>query len=170
MPKVMPRQKPGESVQEVGTPRDFLDAVERRFGPVGLDLAANASNAVCRLWAGPGSPLEGGEDALAPSFGWGSSTPARGQGPLRWINPPFANIDPWAAKCAAERHHAFIAMLTPASVGSNWFAEHVHQKALVLAIRPRLIFVGSTDPYPKDLILSVWGPLVCAGFDVWKWK
>jgi phage N-6-adenine-methyltransferase len=146
----MPRQKPGRSDQVVATPRNFLDAVENRFGPIGLDLAANESNAVCKLWLGPGSPLQGGEDALAPAVSWSGRT-------LRWLNPPYSDLDPWAAKCAAERHHAFIAMLTPASVGANWFAEHVHGKALVLAIRPRLTFVGSSDPYPKDLCLSVCG-------------
>lgn len=163
MAKVMPRQKPGESQQIVGTPRDFLDAVEERFGPIGIDLAATAENRVCALHLGPGSTLQGGKDALAPSVSWAGRS-------LRWLNPEFKHIDPWAAKCAAERHHAFIALLTPASMGANWFAEHVHGKALVLAIRPRLTFVGSSDHYPKDLILSLYGPLVAPGFDLWKWR
>lgn len=163
MARTMPQQKPGESEQVVGSPRDFLDAVERRFGPIGLDLAANSDNHVCPLWFGPGSPLLGGEDSLAPSVSWAGS-------PLRWLNPEFGDIEPWAAKCAAERRHAFIALLTPASIGSDWFRDHLHHKALVLGLSPRMTFVGHDDPYPKDLILSVFGPLVCPGFDVWRWN
>lgn len=163
MGRTMPQQKPGRSDQDVGTPPEFLEPVQRRFGPIGLDLAASNDNHVVSLWLGPGSPLRGGDDALADGLSWAGRT-------LRWLNPPFGNIAPWAAKCAAQRHHAFIAMLTPASVSSNWYAEHVYGKALVLAIRPRLTFVGSPDPFPKDLILSLWGPLVCPGFDLWRWK
>lgn len=163
MARTMPRQRPGESEQIVCTPRDFLDAVEGRFGPIGLDLAANGDNHVCPLWLGPGSPLQGGEDSLAETVSWAGRS-------LRWLNCEFGNIAPWAAKCAAERHHAFVALLTPASVGSVWFAEHVHGKALVLAIRPRLTFVSHQQVYPKDLLLSLYGPLVCPGFDLWKWR
>ncbi len=163
MGRTMPRQKPGESEQDVATPRDFLDAVEKRFGRIGLDLAADSNNHVCPLWLGPGSPLMGGEDALAPNVSWAGRD-------LRWLNPRFANLKLWAQKSAEQRHHAFIAMLSPAIVSTNIFDEFIHRKALVLGIRPRLIFVGQTDPYPKDLILSVYGPLVCPGFDTWKWK
>jgi len=163
MARAMPRQRPGASEQVVGTPRAFLDAVEARFGPIGLDLAANCENHVCDLWVGPGSPLLGGTDALAPSFSW------RGRS-LRWLNPPFGDIEPWAAKCAAERHHATIAMLIPAAVSTNYFAEHIHGKALVLAIRPRIRFVGHPTGFPKDLVLTVWGPWVAPGFDLWKWR
>jgi phage N-6-adenine-methyltransferase len=159
----MPVQKPGRSVQVVGTPRDLLNAVEKRFGPITLDLAANRENRVCENFFGPGTHLVGGEDSLAPNVSW------RGLS-LRWINPEFSDIDPWAAKCAAERHHAFIAMLTPASVGADWFREHVHQKAMVLFLSPRITFVGHTQPYPKDCILSVFGPFVAPGYDCWRWK
>jgi len=163
MARTMPRQKPGESEQDVQTPGEFLAPVQVRFGPIGLDLAANGDNHVCPLWLGPGSPLAGGEDALAPALSWAGT-------PLRWLNPPFGDIEPWARKCAEERHHAFIALLTPASVGSNWFTAHVHGKALVLALSPRLTFVSHSQSYPKDLILSVFGPLVCPGFDLWRWR
>ena len=59
-------------------------------------------------------------------------------------------------------------MLVPASVGSCWFADHVFGKALVLPLRPRLVFVGETHPYPKDLMALAWEGY--AGFELWKWK
>jgi hypothetical protein len=58
-------------------------------------------------------------------------------------------------------------MLTPASVSTEWFNDSVHGQALVLAIRPRIKFVGHADPYPKDLILSCYGEP--PGFDTWRW-
>jgi len=40
-----PRVSTGiDSKQDYGTPRDFLDAVEKRFGAIGMDLAAHAAN------------------------------------------------------------------------------------------------------------------------------
>ena len=61
-----------------------------------------------------------------------------------------------------------IFLLTPASIGANWFAEHVYGKAHVLALQGRLTFVGHKQPYPKDCILSVYG--VKPGFSVWDWR
>lgn len=87
-----------------------------------------------------------------------------------WLNPPFANIMPWAAKCRAFGPRGGprrILFLTPASVGSDWFASHVHGAARVLALSPRLRFVGAADHYPKDCMLSVFGDE--PGFDVWRW-
>jgi phage N-6-adenine-methyltransferase len=158
--RVMPQQKPGKSVQDFATPREFIAAVERRFGPIRWDLAAHAGNFVVPNYYGPGSPH--GEDALAQDW-------ARHGGVL-WLNPPFARIDPWAEKAAAEgAKGARVVMLMPAAVGSNWFADHIHHKALVLAIRPRLSFDGQ-NPYPKDLICACYGPWIAPGFDCWRWN
>jgi hypothetical protein len=74
--------------------------------------------------------------------------------PLLFLNPPFADIAPWAAKCAAEaRLGAEILFLVPASVGSEWFAEHVWKHACVYLLRGRLCFDGK-DPYPKDCLAA----------------
>jgi phage N-6-adenine-methyltransferase len=156
--RFMPEQKPGRSAQEVGTPRAFLDAVEKRFGPLKWDLAADESNHVTERWFGPGAP---GEDSLTCS--WWMCPPG-----LLWLNPPYGNIGPWAAKCASIVDPHRIAFLVPASVGSNWFAEHVDGKALVLFLRPRLTFVGHTQSYPKDLILAVYGEK--PGYECWRWR
>jgi hypothetical protein len=154
------------SNQHWGTPRDFLDAVERRFGKIGLDLAAKHDNHVAPAWFGPGSPFEI-EDTLSHLAAWDDWIDPR---ELRWLNPEFAFIDPYAAKCAAYRHLTTTALLTPASIGTEWFREHVHGKALVLGLSPRIQFVGADEPYNKDLMLSVFGPLVAPGFDCWRWR
>jgi phage N-6-adenine-methyltransferase len=150
-----PPQCPGKSRQDYGTPLDFLAAVRRRFGSIDVDLAAREDNKVTQDW------IDVGDDSLAQDWTGGCG--------VMWLNPPFSNIGPWAAKCAASVGPGrTILLLTPASIGANWFAEHVHGRAYVLALSPRLTFRGCSQPYPKDCMLSVygWG----AGFGLWRWK
>lgn len=151
----------GNSRQDYGTPRVFLDAVEARFGELQFDLAATAENAVTTEYYD--------ENINALSSDWAANL-ASFVNCLAWLNPPFADIAPWAERCARfSSPRLRILLLVPASVGSNWFAEHVHKKAVVLGLSPRLTFVGMKDPYPKDLILCAFG-FGCSGFDLWRWK
>lgn len=156
--RVMPMQKPGRSKQDYGTPRALIKAVEKRFGALAWDLAATAENAKAPEF------LTEEEDSLG--IAWHALEPSG----LLWLNPPFARIEPWAAKCAAEmRKGARILFLTPASVGSNWFIDHVLPNASVYALAPRLTFEGCSDPYPKDCILSVFDNSFI-GFHAWRWR
>lgn len=160
----MPVQKPHRSKQDYGTSWEFIRAVEAQFGNLDVDLAARADNAKASRYIPPS------DDSLSQP--WGMLFP----GLTGWLNPPFENIGAWAEKCAYETGPARymckqmrVIMLTPASVGSNWFAEHVHNTAAVLALSPRLTFEGCADPYPKDCMLSLFG-FDETGFDVWRWK
>lgn len=156
MTRTGPSINKGKSKQDYGTPMAFIRAVEQRFGPLAFDLAASAENRKAHDY------YDEAADSLAQDW-------TRLEGNL-WLNPPFANIAVWAEKCALTslRRRGFILFLTPASVGANWFADHVHRKALVLGLSPRLTFEGTSDPYPKDLILSVYG-YGATGFDTWRW-
>ena len=161
-----PKQKPNRSEQVVRTPPEFLAAVQERFGPIFWDLAASADNRVAARHLGPGSKT--GEDALAND--WAMLPMERGS--IRWCNPPHGASRLWVKKASEQRESMLepAVLLLPASVGSNWFAEHVHGRALSLAIRPRLKFVGQTAPYPKDLMICVYGRWVEPGFGLWRWK
>lgn len=163
-----PAQKPGRSKQDYGTPWEFIRAVEARWGCLDIDLAARADNAKAPLFITPE------EDSLTTLW-------SRHSARYAWLNPPFAKLWEWAHRCRCyaedfRKAGGRIFLLTPASIGSDWFAEHVHGKALVLGLRPRMIFdgtppnpkTGKPDPYPKDLMLSVFGET--SGFDTWKWK
>ena len=153
-----PIQKPGRSKQDYGTPQAFIDAVVLRFGPLACDLACTRENRKA-----PEGYYFPETDSLRQP--WAEHHP---RGNL-WLNPPFADIDPWAEKCAASMHrNGFILLLTPASIGCGWFSRHVLGKAVVLGLSPRLTFEGTTAPYPKDLMLSVYG-YGLSGFDQWRW-
>ncbi len=162
----MPVQKPGKSKQDYGTPPDFLDAVEDRFGDLTWDCAATAENSVVdggRFFS------EAGANAL--TVDWRHYF-KREASPLLWFNPTFAGIGhlwaPLVARWTLELPWLRLLLLTPAAVGSEWYRKHVEDKAMVLPLNPRMTFVGETDPYPKDLMLSCFGFGV-TGFKQWRW-
>jgi len=149
------------------TPAEFLVAIERKFGLIDFDLAATAGHQVTQ-GAAFFSPEE---DSLSRE--WGSEDPGAWKLPsiprVRYLNPPFAHIAPWAAKLSACQHlPAWTLMLVPASIGSMWWQQHILGKMMIFGI-PRITFRGATAPYPKDLAL------LCAGFGVhgngyWDWR
>jgi len=155
---VMPVQKPGRSKQNYQTPVEFIEAVMDRLGitSFGYDLAAEEGNQQC-LWF-----LDEDTDAL--SVNWDDLLLP---GEWAWLNPPFAQIAPWAKKCAESDIN--IAFLVPAAVGANWFRDYVDGTARVLLLNGRLSFDGKA-PYPKDCVLCLYGPMIEPGYEVWSWQ
>lgn len=153
----MPIQKPGRSEQIVCTPPIFLDALRNRLGieRFDIDLAASSDNAVAEVY------YTEADDALVQPWtgsGWG------------FCNPPFGDIEPWVCKAWTEScKGANIAMLLPASVGSNYWKSYIDQKAYVLFLSPRLTFVGHKHPYPKDLALLLYNAFGGTGYACWRW-
>ena len=162
------RRKGKDSKQDWRIPLDLLAAVAEQYGDLDVDLACDASNKVA-----PIGLVHPDVDALTVE--WAELYPNS----IMWLNPPYKLIDPWAAKCAAEAAkirelggEGLIIMLTPASVGSVWFFDHVHGKALVRPLSPRLTFretdgTPAEDAYPKDCMLSIFG--LPPGFDPWRY-
>lgn len=153
-----PTIRRGQSKQDVQTDPLFMSAVQHRFGKIGFDLAASPENAQHEHF------FTKQHDSLKQPWselivdGW------------LWLNPEFDRIEPWVDKCAIESERgAKILLLTPASIGSNWFAKWVRPFSYVIALNGRLTFVGHAQSYPKDCILAVY----CSGlrgFDTWNWK
>lgn len=157
--KTMPKQKRHRSKQDYVTPWAFIDAVVKRWGPLKIDLAASKSNARC------GDYIDIKENFFAANL------LQRIGNKNAWLNPPFTDIAPWARKCARFGESSYrgrIFFLVPASVGANWFADYVYQKAYVLPLQGRLVFEGETDPYPKDMMLAIYGGGF-HGFEPWNW-
>ncbi len=135
-----------------------MAAARRRFGHLAWDLAAHKDNAQCRCY------ISEKENSL--SVDWHDLATRED---WLWLNPPFDNIAPWAEKCTFESARgAKILFLVPASVGSLWYHDHVHNKAMVYALTGRMSFDG-VAPYPKDCILCAYG-YGAAGFTTWKWR
>jgi phage N-6-adenine-methyltransferase len=158
----MPRQRPGESKQDYATPDAYIAAVKARFGihSFAYDLAASSENTKAKHF------FCEEEDSLKQDW-----TKLRG---ALWLNPPYAHIAPWAQKCSESAGYGFdsgrlrrIFFLVPAGVGANWFAQFVHQKALVIFNNGRISFDGIA-PYPKDTLLAVFG--LKPGYECWTWR
>ncbi len=149
----MPAQKPGRSKQDYQTPDDLLAAIKAKYGPLEIDLAAREDNKKAPICITPE------QDSLKTPWPIG---------PLCWLNPPFSDIGVWAAKCnlAGSR----VIMLTPASVGSEWYAKFCDRTCHTVFIRPRITFVGASDPYPKDCMLTLWNIDSRNDFELWRYK
>ena len=158
--RTMPKQKPGQSRQDYGTPRDLLAAITARFGRIDVDLAASAHNAKApRFYTKK-------DDTL--SIFWAKRHPRA----TMFLNPEFGDARLYAEKCAYEGEllrGGKILLLVPASVGSDWYRHFVAPFAIVFPLSPRIIFEGETAPYPKDVVLALYGAGV-TGFTPWRWK
>jgi len=144
------------SRQDYETPTSLILAVENRFGKIGFDLAASTHNAKAKKF------FSVADDSLSQD--WSALNPS-----LLWLNPPFANIAPWAEKCwRSSQQGCRILFLVPGSVGANWFGKFVLSKSHIMALSPRLQFVGAKDPYPKDCILCGFG--FPTAFEFWRWN
>ncbi len=156
MTLTMPLQRPGQSRQDYGTPRDLIRSVELKFGAISWDLAATADNAKA------GRHINPVMNSLAIPWGY---LPG-----LLWLNPPFARIGPWARKCHQEgARGGRILLLVPASTGTAWFQDHVHNRALIYFLKGRLSFDGAIGHYPKDCLIAAYG-FKRTGYDVWDWR
>ena len=150
----------GNSKQSVGTPREFIEAVEGRFGIIGFDMACSPDNCVCDHGFGP--DWDNPVDSLDAEWTFHNFN--------LWLNPPFANIQPWAAKCESIKDRLGLTiMLVPASIGTNWYIDHVEGKSVVIGLSPRIKFIGHKHQYPKDLMLCVYG-YGLHGHQTWRWK
>lgn len=177
-----PSVKRFESEQVVGTPWAFIRAVENRFGPLSIDLAATAENAKCNRFITPE------QDTFKQN--WAELL----AGGLGWLNPEFDPMAVSVAKCALEQKRgASLVALMPASVSTNWFWDHVQPFATPITITPRICFIGShvlfpkshpragerkcvnpecegCQPYPKDLMLAHYCENPSHELQRWRWK
>lgn len=143
------------------TPPEFIIAVEKRYGKIGFDLAASKKNTKAEAF------FSVEQDSLKQD--WTQISTSLGYAPkVAWLNPPFADIEPWAEKCVEVRWlRRWTLLLVPASMGSLWWARQVLNKGHADGI-PRMKFVGAKDPYPKDLAVVAYGYGIC-GTGYWDW-
>lgn len=158
----MPVQKPGRSEQVVCTPPDFLRALKNKLGikEFSFDLAADEVNTVSESgWYSEDM------DSLVQSWSVGG---------WAYCNPPYGDIEPWVAKAYHEmispEKATGVAMLLPASTGSNWWKAWVHNKCKVLLLNGRIKFIGHKNYYPKDLVVLLYYEDIEVGYDIWTWK
>jgi hypothetical protein len=104
-------------------------------------------------------------DSLADHNSWKVTT-----GGWAFCNPPYGDIRPWVEKAYTESQDgAQIAMLVPASVGSNWWRDWVEDVAYTIFLNGRITFVGASAPYPKDCAILLYAKYLHGGHVYWRW-
>lgn len=172
----MARVNRPKAPQNYRTPPELLEAVQARFGQIEFDAACTRADCVGHM----GYAIDAGLDALTRD--WASdligSLSADG---VVWCNPEWRHAGKYAAKCAAFAAAGGRVLLnTQLAPDSNWYAEHVHGKALVLALNPRVPYLNPdgtpafVDKRGKALGLN--RPAMVAaygfeqvGFEPWRW-
>lgn len=158
----MARHNRGRSKQDYATPPEFIVAVKKLLWieEFAIDLAADPSNTkAAQFYSEQDSAFDHSWEDIE---GWA------------WCNPPYDHIEPWVMK--AYLSGSQIAMLLPASVGSNWWKQWVHNKAIVLLLNGRLAFMPDKPKwlYPKDCVLLLYGcnidPFTDKLYEIWSWK
>ncbi len=155
-----------DSIQDRGTPQELVDQIAKQFGvEFSLDLAATDFNRKAMYFIGEK------ENSLVCD--WKSMTEAASDNlkhGCAWLNPPFKAVGPWMEKCCYESARgAKIISLTLSSLGSNWYRDHVEGQALSLILRERVTFEGCKDPFPKELMITLWG-FGLSGLGFWSRK
>lgn len=148
----------GKTNQVVATPPELLAAIERRFGKIDLDLAADAGNAVTPRYLGKGGLTE---DALT-TMSWVRFN----SGGLAFLNPPFADVEPWLRHVVtAARDGMRVAVIVQAAVCTNWWIRYVGPHAYTFALTPR--------PWKRevrDVVLALYETAGYRGHEPWEWK
>jgi len=143
-----PTIRRGKSSGDIWTPWEFIRAVEKKFGPLTIDLAASGPQG-----AKASEFITPEQDSF--SFKWHEFLG------LSWLNCEYGNIAPWAHKCADESLAGWRGLLlVPGSIGANWYWDYAEPYSNVYSVG-RMVFDNCfgkdgnlvTTPYPKDLIL-----------------
>lgn len=106
------------------TPDEVFRHLDRRYGPFTLDAAAEAHNAKCDLWLGPGSGRA--EDALSVDWCNYDGTAAR-----VFCNPPYDHTADWigyAKRQVQARKVGSVTLVVPATTDVKWWHDFVYDR------------------------------------------
>lgn len=154
-----------DSIQDRATLQSLVDQIGKQFGvKFVIDLAASADNRKCINY------IDETENSFLTIWSNKINSGRHENPPCGFLNPPFKSVGPWMEKCKIESAKGCkIISLTLSSLGSNWFRDHVEGNALSLILRDRVTFEGCKDPFPKELMITLWG-FGMTGLGFWSWK
>jgi phage N-6-adenine-methyltransferase len=127
------------------SPPDLFRELDRRFGPLTLDVCALPENAKCPNFYTPE------QDGL--------KQPWTGR---CWCNPPYGRkIRKWLLKAVKSAlTGATVVCLLPARVDTRWWHELVEPYAAVIEfVKGRLLFGGSKNKAPFASVVVVFEPI-----------
>lgn len=126
--------------QNWSTPNDFFDNINRSFGfSFETDLAASAENTKCRNYF---TKEDNSLTRRWPTDCW------------NWLNPPYGRELPfWCEKVQRENEYFLVktVMLVPARTDTQWFHQHVMNKAeAIYFVEGRIKFIDEFGQVGKQ--------------------
>lgn len=126
---------------EWSTPQEFFDKLNDEFHFT-LDPCASPNSAKCNKYYTPS------DDGLIQDWG----------GEVVFCNPPYGReIANWVRKCREEswKPNTKVVMLVPARTDTQWFHQHIYNKAEIRFIKGRLRFGGGSTPAPFPSMIVI---------------
>lgn len=110
--------------QKWQTPPWLFAWAVKRFGPFGIDVAAEKENALCDCY------LDEKMDALKDGVEWGA------EGGLAWCNPPYAEPLPWIVKAVqqAKDRDVTTVFLLNSDASTAWFKKALDAGSQIIHI------------------------------------
>jgi len=127
---------------EWGTPQEFFDKLNWRFGPFDLDPCADANNTKCSRF------FTENENGLSQNW----------EGSKAFVNPPYGRgIDKWIQKSynEAKKSNTKVVMLIPARTDTRYWHDYVMKADEVYFVKGRLKFGDSENsaPFPSAVVV-----------------
>lgn len=155
--------------QDTATPPMLINAILSQLGTITWDLAASRWNKVCRNYV---SKDEGVDSLCLP---WHQLV----EEGIGYINPPYAFMEPWAAKCYMESlAGANLVMLSISARDTDWYRRWVLGNCLQIDLNGRLVFIDPLTGLPHATQKCVCGGVIngetgelekCGQRDCGKW-
>jgi hypothetical protein len=151
VPKVI-SGNPGR--QDWPTPRELFGNLDRYFGPIDIDFAANSTNTkVATNWLGPDHPDPARRDALAPSCHWHEL------GAIGFLNPPFGQLAAFTTKAVEEALAGMCVIgIVLADPSTDWWQWNIINRAEVIQFDGRIRFEGAARSPSRTSLVVIWHP------------
>ena len=125
-----------------GTPQEFFNKLDWRFGPFNLDPCATPSNTKCSNF------FTEAEDGLSKSW----------EGFTSFINPPYGRgLEKWIKKAYEEsrKEDTKVVMIIPARTDTKYWHQYIMKADEVYFIKGRLKFGDAENcaPFPSAVIV-----------------
>jgi phage N-6-adenine-methyltransferase len=133
---------------EYETPWELFNELDRKHGPITLDVCATAEKAKCAAFYSPA------DDGLAQP--WTGTC---------WMNPPFSAIADWVAQAdEAAKAGATVVCLLPVRTDTRWWHAHVAHHEIEFR-KGRVKFAGAKSgaPFPSAVVVMRPPPAPGAG-------
>lgn len=162
------------SKQDYQTPKEFVKAIEQRFGKISLDLAARSYNKVCERYlapcTGPEGPLPFDREAYGiDSFDHNWAELYEKLGGIFWDNCEFNDIGRWSNRHKEMAVKGCNSLLLIPYGTTKAFMANVLGSADIYFLEGRLAFIPG-ESFPKDCVVAHYYPGCDGNVFFWDWK